>query len=217
MTTDSELLDYEREDSIEGRAPSRTRCLCGHLRRDHCVGDPRQHWPDEAGPYGHYFCLTTHCECRVMKDGISIPCTCTYFQTSADAPVKLKRPSPNDFTPCANCGHERGLHCSGSPRRKPKPGIYGGFRIHDVPYPCTHTRVRQPYVCDSTHCAEVVRSLGVDGNGNEQGEYCDCPKFVNPLLKKRATKTKATSTNTKARAPRKKKRTPALLGMTAKN
>jgi len=179
-------------------------CVCGHKRRDHCTVDPMLHWPSSEGEHGYFFCITEHCECFIRQNGQSAPCPCIGFRASAAAIPKLKRPSANEFTPCARCGHEKGLHCKAS-RQKPKQDIYQGFRIHGRPYPCSHT-IEQAYVCDTSHCAEVVRLLGTDQNGNELGEFCDCSKFVNPLLKRRIAKPRAASTSAKPRAPRKSKK-----------
>lgn len=193
----TELPRIETDSDCENESSRKNRCVCGHLRRDHCTGDAIQHWPADAGDCGFYFCITTHCTCRVMEAGVSLPCPCTFFRTTPDARVKLKRPSPTEFTPCARCGHEKGLHCQGSPRRKLKPFGYQGFSIQGTPFPCSHTSVEKRYMCTSTACAEVLRD---DGDGF--GEFCDCSKYENPLLKSAPEKK---STSSKLRVPRKKK------------
>lgn len=187
-------------ESSEGEVQHRRNyCVCGHAKKYHCTDDPLMHWPSSEGEFGFYFCLSEHCECFTRENGQSIPCPCIAFRASEAAILKLKRPSVNDFTSCARCGHEKGLHCKAS-RQKSQAGVYQGFRIHGEPYPCSHTLLQEPYVCNTAHCAAVVRLLGTDENGSDLGEFCDCPKFVNPLLRKRTTK----PNNSSARKPRKK-------------
>jgi len=158
-----------------------TPCVdCGCPQSDHHL-HPESHWLE--GNF-LYYCVTSHC---------TGSCDCLHFRGSPqdleDAP-KFTRPEVDDWVLCARCGHARRVHCTAS--KKPiDPCSYQGLMVDGRAIRCVHTDPAKPYVCDSSHCAEVVIENG-------EGDCCSCSKFVNPWLKPR----KKTA---KPRVPRKRK------------
>jgi hypothetical protein len=139
-------------------------CVCGHDLSQHCTEPPMQHWPSSEGAFGFYFCIAEHCEAR--------DCACWAFRSDEAVVPSMKRRKADDWTPCATCGHRKGLHCHAS--RKPLiPGTYQGFALDGEPFGCKHGPVDgRAYVCTSASCAEID---------------CACQRFRNPLLRPRKT------------------------------
>lgn len=151
---------------------NKTACAnCGHRRDAHCMGSPRMHYTaDDA----HYYCVREHCEAQNKIPGRNAlrPCRCDGFRAHAGAPVKMKRPEADDFTPCLRCRHPKNHHC----RVQRTESGETGFFVGSVPYQCSHfDAAANPttYHCRSGHCAEWDEAAGV---------WCECPKFVNPWV-----------------------------------
>jgi hypothetical protein len=187
------------ELSAESTLPTRKGVCagCGHRRDYHCLGEPRQHWPQSEGAYGFYFCISEHCEARLWRNGQSVPCECLHFRRTPKAPTRLKRWAVHPHTACSNCQHPKSHHCV---RGRQVLEVDGSF------YRCPHAwKNEPPRGCTDSSCAEVV----FDANGN--GDFCGCKKFVNPYLRprKRASKTSPP----KLRKPRSGKSEPQQLLM----
>lgn len=163
-----------------------SRCAeCGCRRDSHCL-EPRMHF---AGLVT-WTCLTEHCEGLQRAPGTNsfVPCDCMAFRSYPGEPLKLKRPTAGDFTPCAACGCPKRNHCKAQ-RREDE---LSGFFVGSVPHVCSHfDAVANPttYKCNSTACASW---------DDDAGQFCKCKKFVSPWLRKKAAARSA------ARNPRKR-------------
>jgi len=120
MSTQGELFPTAAIPGPTAPAPktktkltARSVCLCGHERRAHHIGAPKQH-------DGGWYCLQEHCAYTTYRDGVFTECQCPGFQLTATAPLKRKRPSAGDYDPCATCHHIRGHHCTPHPLREKK-------------------------------------------------------------------------------------------------
>jgi hypothetical protein len=143
-----------------------TVCVCGHRHSQHCTGDPRLHSPEGTGA-GSY-CLFEHCTGQKWNGTEMEPCDCMAFRVTASDVPKLKHPKCDDWTLCKRCGHRKAHHCKRNA---------DGLVVDGTPYQCTHVPSDgSHYKCTSTRCAEP----------NESGEFCSCPKFVNPFLVRKA-------------------------------
>lgn len=104
-----------------------------------------------------------------------------YHQTQPEPAT----PKVDDWTLCARpgCGMPRLYHCT-----KGRDGIMVG----NVPYRCVHYPADNPvhFKCTSNACAAIDETTG---------NFIDCPRFINPLLKKKPPKPQ------KPAKPRKKK------------
>jgi hypothetical protein len=112
--------------------------------------------------------------------------TAVVLPTSSDEFVETRTP----YLRCRECGHFRSQHCT---KRKLKAGQVltdanwkGFIDASDQIQPCSHTLPdAKPYACDSGACAAVL------GSGDD-AHYCPCKKFISPLAKKKAAKSRTT-------------------------
>lgn len=180
-------VEPEQDDALVARKAkkgSRTPCIdCGHGQCDH-----------HMNPAGHqlqgewlFYCVTRHCCARVLNpDRTFSDCACLHFRATPETVPELTRPTVDEWTPCASCGHWRSKHCT---KRKIIPGKplsnvdWKGLEDeNNLPVPCSHTLPDpKPYACDSSACATVL------GDG-EAEHFCDCKKFASPYLKKKPVK-----------------------------
>lgn len=187
--------DNAAGESPKSKVSTTTPCVdCSHPRKDHHTA-PESHMMD--GEYA-YHCIVAHCDVYSYKDGVHKPCDCQHFRAhETDAP-KLTRPRVGDYDRCANpaCGHWKIHHCT---KKKPgavsrlKPGELA-YKIlsksDDLSYPCKHfSLTNDACQCDSTSCSATP-----DGK-----KFCDCEKFISPLLRTRAKAASKTRTKRKNR------------------
>jgi hypothetical protein len=194
-------------ESPKSKTGPNTLCTdCGHKHSDHHI-TPEPHVADDDHTF---YCVTSHCDVYSYKDGVHKPCDCQHFRAlETDAP-KLTRPRVGNYDRCANptCGHWKINHCTKAKpgkvaRLKPGESAYKILSKSDgTAYPCKHFSLADPACqCTSTSCAATA-----DGK-----TFCNCEKFISPLLRTRA---KAPKSPAKPRTPRKSrsKKTAFLTG-----
>jgi len=192
---DPEIEDVDENgdgESPKSKVGPNTPCLCGHKRSDHHL-TPEPHTVD--GEYD-YYCIAAHCSVWAFKDGKHEPCTCPHFRAHETDVPKLTRPRVGPYDRCANpaCGHWKIDHCT---KKKPgavnrlKPGELAYRILQKVPgtsYGCKHFSLTDNACqCDSTSCSATPDK-----------KFCECEKFVNPLL---VRKTRVASKKPRAGKP----------------